>query len=46
VKYVAGSNGFRGFEGLNLAEVTEAMKRTRTYVEGLPLGSLGRMAAA
>jgi hypothetical protein len=39
-----GSNGFRGFESLLLAEPTEAMKRTRAYIGTLPLGSIGRMA--
>jgi phage/plasmid-associated DNA primase len=37
------SNGSRGFVGLRLAEPTERMKRTRAYIDGLPIGSVGRM---
>jgi hypothetical protein len=37
------SNGSRGFVGIRLAEPTERMKRTRAFIDTLPIGSLGRM---
>jgi hypothetical protein len=37
------SNGSRGFVGIRLAEPTERMKRTRAFIDSLPIGSVGHM---
>ena len=39
IRYIPGSNGFRGFEGLRLKEPTEVMKASPFYQ--YPPGSLG-----
>jgi len=44
VRYIGGSNGFRGFEGLCLAEPTAEMRESPVGLG--PVGSVGRLGRA